>query len=400
MSVAPVNRSEWETTDPELAHDLLTQAYGDHVPRLSGSAEQFELRLASVGTDQLRVDELVHSMNLDAQVDAYDEVVVTNPRTGRYWAQRARRELRLEPGGLLLVDMGHEVRGGWSPIDQQIVCLERGRFMHEVEGLTGVPASQVRFEMSEPRSQAHARHWLAVVSHVTGVLAVDEVAAAPLVQADLFRMLTTAALATFPNNALDAVRDPLAPGPGGAAPAAIRRAVEFMDTHAREDIDISQIADAAGMEPRGLQTAFRRHRQQTPLEYLRRVRMEGVLRDLQADDPIRGDTVEATAARWGFTRRAGGPTVAEGFDAAQSANAQAREARDSARRLLARLAETASDIGATLDEIAEIAEIAEIREAHAQHTGSADVRERAQHARDKAEAERQEARRLRRRSDP
>jgi AraC-like DNA-binding protein len=295
-----VRRSELVTHDPERAHDVLVQAYGGHIPRLSGSLDQFTLRLESVGTDRLRVDELVHSMTFDAHVDPYHAMVVTNPRSGRYWAQQNGRELRLEPGGLLLVDMGHEVRGGWSPIDQQIVALDREPFMREVQGLTGVPAPQVRFEMSEPRSQAHARYWLTVVARATSVLAVDEVANAPLVQAELFQMLTAAMLTTFPNTALNAVNDPLAPGAGQAEPATIRRAVQFIDTHAQEDIDLTQIADAAHLGPRGLQAAFRKHRGQTPLEYLRRVRLEGVHRDLRAADPARGDTVAAIAARWGF----------------------------------------------------------------------------------------------------
>lgn len=52
--------------------------------------------------------------------------------------------------------------------------------------------------------------------------------------------------------------------------------------------------------PRSRQLAFRRHRDSTPLEYLRRVRLERADRDLQTGDPTRGDRVEAIAARWGF----------------------------------------------------------------------------------------------------
>ncbi|MGH3701766.1 MAG: helix-turn-helix domain-containing protein [Pseudonocardiaceae bacterium] len=58
--------------------------------------------------------------------------------------------------------------------------------------------------------------------------------------------------------------------------------------HAGEDIGITEIAQAARVGPRGLQHAFRRHRDTTPH------------RELLASDPTQGDTVSAIAARWGF----------------------------------------------------------------------------------------------------
>ena len=85
-----------------------------------------------------------------------------------------------------------------------------------------------------------------------------------------------------------------------AGPAPLRRAVEYIDHHAREDVTISEVAAAARVGPRALQTAFRRHRDQTPLEYLRHVRIEGAHVDLRAADPTLGGTVGGIAGRWGF----------------------------------------------------------------------------------------------------
>lgn len=80
----------------------------------------------------------------------------------------------------------------------------------------------------------------------------------------------------------------------------MRRAVEFMDAHAHEDLGLTEIADAAQIGARSLQLTFRRHCDTTPLEYLRRVRLDNAHHDLQAADPTRGDRVETIAARWGF----------------------------------------------------------------------------------------------------
>ena len=60
------------------------------------------------------------------------------------------------------------------------------------------------------------------------------------------------------------------------------------------------IAAAVGVTPRSVQYMFRRHLGTTPLEYLRRLRLDRAHRDLQAADPS-VDTVTAIAGRWGFS---------------------------------------------------------------------------------------------------
>ena len=85
-----------------------------------------------------------------------------------------------------------------------------------------------------------------------------------------------------------------------AQPALLRRAVTFIDENAHQDIALSDIAAAVNVTPRSVQYMFRRHLGTTPLEYLRRVRLDRAHRELQAADPS-VDTVMAIAGRWGFT---------------------------------------------------------------------------------------------------
>jgi transcriptional regulator GlxA family with amidase domain len=80
----------------------------------------------------------------------------------------------------------------------------------------------------------------------------------------------------------------------------VRRAAAFIEEHAGEDIGLGDIARAARVGPRALQMAFRRYRDTTPLEHLRRVRLERAHRELLAADPAAGDTVAIIADRWGF----------------------------------------------------------------------------------------------------
>jgi AraC-like DNA-binding protein len=119
--------------------------------------------------------------------------------------------------------------------------------------------------------------------------------AAPLARRELGWLVNSAVLACYPNSTLDADSASYA----GDTPQRLRRALEFTDEHAGEPISLNEIAAAAQLSPRGLQAAFRRHLDTTPLVHLRSVRMERARRDLENAEPGDGSSVAAVAARWG-----------------------------------------------------------------------------------------------------
>ncbi len=82
-------------------------------------------------------------------------------------------------------------------------------------------------------------------------------------------------------------------------PQTLRRAIAFIHDNAHSDIALTDIAVAIGVPPRSVQYTFRRHLGTTPLEYLRKVRLNRAHRDLQAADPA-VDTVMEIAGRWRF----------------------------------------------------------------------------------------------------
>ncbi|KUI20011.1 helix-turn-helix domain-containing protein [Mycobacterium sp. GA-2829] len=85
----------------------------------------------------------------------------------------------------------------------------------------------------------------------------------------------------------------------GHRPPGLRRSVAFIHENADSDIGLAEIAAAANLTPRAVQYMYRRHLGVTPLEYLRRVRLDRAHRDLQVADPT-VDTVNSIAGRWGF----------------------------------------------------------------------------------------------------
>jgi AraC-like DNA-binding protein len=133
-----------------------------------------------------------------------------------------------------------------------------------------------------------------VEQHVLGDPAVMD---SPLIVATASRYLAACVLATFPNTGLSEVT---AADRNGAGSIVVRRAVEYIETYAGMNISPADVAAAAHITVRGLQYAFRKHLDTTPMAYVRRVRLDRAHRELLAGDPAKGDTVTAIATRWGF----------------------------------------------------------------------------------------------------
>lgn len=117
---------------------------------------------------------------------------------------------------------------------------------------------------------------------------------------DLFREQATRALLVSAVSAFG-----LLPPPEwmtASRPPAVGRAIAYIDEHLPEPLTTQGIATAARMTTQGLHLAFRRERDQTPMEYVRAGRIAGAHADLVAADPT-STSVGDIAAAWGFTNR-------------------------------------------------------------------------------------------------
>jgi len=290
-----VRREAWSTTQPDEAYEVMRAAYTDHTPQMSGEFSSFRFARATRSAGTFAVDRMTFSAEyLGRSAPATDQLIVSQPLGDA--ALTITCERRATSGPVMLTPTWSRFAAQWSGIDLRLTTLDAARVARRGAETSGLAAHEVTFAGVEPLTPALGRYWATITAHVhDGVLA-DDLDPPPLLLAEAFRALATAALVVFPNSTQ---RD--RPGPAQhAEPATVRRAVDFIDAHATEDLDITRIAEAAGIGPRGLQAAFRRHRGTSPLAYLRRVRLEGAHRDLLAADPTQGDTVSAIAARWGF----------------------------------------------------------------------------------------------------
>lgn len=293
---------EFATEDPDVAYEMIRSRYSDSTFRISGHRERFRLRVRGTDTDRFSVERMRQSVAFHTSAAPSGALFVARSRAGRCDVHTDEREVRFGAGETVLIDPLRPLQVCLDDVDYDVVRLDLDATTRIAAELSGLSPGAVRFWLSRPVSAGRERHWHAAAEHVRrDVLGDDEIAASPIARAEAFRLLATTVIHTFPNTALDALADGTRRGPGDAEPAVVRRAIDYIERHAGEAIDVADIAAAAGIGARGLQHSFRKHRDTTPLAHLRAVRLERAHHDLADGDPGRGDTVSAIARRWGFT---------------------------------------------------------------------------------------------------
>ncbi|MFI5914093.1 AraC family transcriptional regulator [Dactylosporangium sp. NPDC051541] len=289
---------EVRTHDREVAAESLNQVI-EHRPRMrfaDPARVQVSLRSANyadLGADAIRIGGAQYT----GAVDSADFLLAGAVLEGGGILHSNHTSVELPRNGGFLYPIGVPFSVDWDDVALAIVRMPIADIAEVAEAATGLPAADLRFESVTPVSEPMRRYWAATVTHLVRQLAVPDANLPPLVLDQLRQLTAASVLAVFPNTTMTAAR---LPTPGKVPPAAVRRAIAYMDANAAAPLTAATIAAAAGIGVRGLQVAFRRHLDQTPLEYLRRVRLEHVHRELQAAEPGNGTTVKAIAKRWGF----------------------------------------------------------------------------------------------------
>ncbi|MGA8113196.1 MAG: AraC family transcriptional regulator [Actinocatenispora sp.] len=290
-------RSDFATTDQDAAFELCKSMYESDPPRASGRQDGFSFRLRSMAAGALDLGVLSDSTTAAATMDPLDSYLSPVVLRGNLRLSAGGEEHSLGPRDAGLYRPGMRVPSCWSDVEVAMLRLPSESVAEVAAARIGMDPNDFRFDSMRPVSPAMARYWRHMVGYVFRELnAEDSALTQPLVLAETTSMVAAALLAVFPNTAMTAQL----PGPGPIAPAALRRAVAYIDANAAHPVHLTEIAAASGVGPRGLQAAFTRHYDTSPTGYLRRVRLQRAHRELQAGDPTRGDTVAEIARRWGF----------------------------------------------------------------------------------------------------
>jgi AraC-like DNA-binding protein len=298
QDVTPVQplRVEFDTTETDRGVEYLTRAYGMGL-RIRANDERFRLHHTRMGPGPSYIDTVEQTSSVEYEAPGPTALVALRMRRG----VRTRLDLndRLGPGEVGLngqPDESYPVR-----YDSTVVTLVQVDRATVAEAATNAPdddLAPLRFQSLRAPDAAAERRWCQTVDYVIDTFLPDPAALAhPLVVGGTARMLAIALLTSFPNSW---VTHPLPRDRTDATPAALSRAIDFIERNADADIAAADIARAARVTVRAVQLAFRRHLDMTPTAYLRMLRLGRAHEQLLAADPADGTTVRQVAARWGY----------------------------------------------------------------------------------------------------
>jgi AraC-like DNA-binding protein len=295
----PVVRTSFAAHSAEETWDVVGRLYTRCRPKRPGTATT--LVASSWQSPGLSVDTVRMPAAMDGTAEGHDQLTLTWLREGHVDLRfRAAETVNHGPGDCFLMVPRSAFSFSFDVLSIVTTRLPLDEVDRAAWELSGLEAGGLRFTSARPLSPEHAAMWRVTVGLVRDHLATPHgLASHPLVHRELINTVAAAALAVFPNTAMSRG---YVPGPGDTYPAAVRRAVAYVDAHASLPITVTDVADACGASPRALHAAFRRHLDTTPARYLRRVRLDGAHRDLRAATPGEGVTVAEIAARWGFPR--------------------------------------------------------------------------------------------------
>ena len=124
----------------------------------------------------------------------------------------------------------------------------------------------------------------------------DGATLSPLVVAQAREQVMTALLLGQQHSWSEALRQ----RPSRARATAVREAQELLRARSGDPVTIAEVAEVVGVSERALHAAFRRELDESPKQFLQRVRLENAHRDLVATPPGSGVRVVDIAHRWGF----------------------------------------------------------------------------------------------------
>ncbi|MGX5772121.1 MULTISPECIES: helix-turn-helix transcriptional regulator [Microbacterium] len=253
----------------------------------------FEFSWTSAATPGFSIVSYRLAASVQSAIEPDDQMMACRVASRGAWVGTPRGDLK---AGLPWLALDGPTSARWQEqADVRAFVFDRARAEDEARRMTGDDRFSLRSTTvgSSPVHRDLAAHWERVFQHVAATLFVPG-SGAGIVEAELRRHALHTTLAVFSPAFAEALERS---AQRTAAPRTVRRAMAYMEQHAQEAITIDDVALAADISPRGLQYAFRRALDQTPMEYLRRRRLAGAHAELQG---ATGVSVAEIGQRWGF----------------------------------------------------------------------------------------------------
>lgn len=293
--------SVMNTEDVDEARHVVTEVYVPH-DLDSSRGRPLDARLNCVASPRLTLGYLVYGADATLTLPPLEHcyhVNLTLSGNTRVTRRGGRDEATTAGGcsGAVLLPT-EDSTVAWTPeATQYAMKFPRGPIEEHLGGLLGRPINEpLDFDVSMDLTSGPGAALLSAVTFLQAEIdRPGGIVDAPLARAQLETYVMTALLHGVTHQFTDDLRTPSE----AEHPAAVRRVVDYVDSHADEPLSVPQLARHAGVSARALQLTFARHIGMTPSEYVRDVRLARVHADLLAANP-EDTSVTERAGAWGF----------------------------------------------------------------------------------------------------
>jgi AraC-like DNA-binding protein len=280
---------EYETDDVDRAERFIDEVYTR--ASIRDTAAPFAFKQQVIGGERVSIARFSVNSHSTLAVEIDDAFVIGSCVGADYRAASNGRLLDTAQPFMFHPGLAQSWASG---MQSTLVNLDRTALAQHA----GADSARDRLvvQATAPVTREGAIHWRHVAAHASAVFTSTSLAGSELVRRATEDLVLASAINAFGMT----VEGSVTGADGQALPAALRRAVAYIDDHAVGALGVTDIAAAARMSVRGLQVAFRRTLGMTPLEYVRAVRLSGAREQLESADPG-SVTLTDVAQRWGFT---------------------------------------------------------------------------------------------------
>lgn len=289
------------SSDFDEVVEQVGRVFKPHSMRLVDHARHLRTSMRRMTVGNVSLIQLEYGAAVTIEPDCFDGFVLVEVPVRGGGNYRCGGEAIEGHGKLAAVMSPHKpVRLQLAPsLSQIIVRLDQQRIDQACAAHLGYqPRDSVSFALGLDLNGPAGRAWLSLLRHVfDGGEAFSPLLGNPTYSAHIERMLIDTLLYGHAHNLSH--RFALSHTRPTVAPAYVRRAAEYLEAHAAEPLSVEQLASAVGVSTRALFCAFRETYDQTPMGYLREIRLNRVRQALRDSDPDRTNLTHL-AMQWGF----------------------------------------------------------------------------------------------------
>lgn len=290
------NHNVFKSDDLDQTRDHIARAYCPHRLSINERDGRLDAWLNHKRMSHVGVGTVSYGTDVSiAGVEDQDFLLVMLPLSGAADIGMGRESIQCAPGRAVVTSAVDLDRMHWSQdCSQLVVQISAAALDRHATLMTGRALREpVRFA-PEMEARSGQPSWWSYVALLLDELSASQGHGNQASIAHLETLLIVKLLESQRSN----YHEQFQPQACRIAPQHVRRVERFIADNIDRPISLEELVTVSGVSARALFDGFRRFRDQSPMAYLRSIRMERVRQDLLRAPA--GETVTSIACRWGF----------------------------------------------------------------------------------------------------